>query len=201
MADPDPIPTPTPTDTDRLATLRADLAAERVAHNAEKGKISKLETELAAAKAEVEAKVTTEVGKVTGKLTKMQERVVVAELKAKATELQLLDPDLILHPLLDRTKITIDDEGVVSGVEEAFTALKAKKPEWFKKELTAEEKAKLEKDAKDAADAAALLARRTGGAAPGNAGGAPAETNVAKMTPVEYAAHKANLRRNLRVAS
>ena len=143
MADPEPAPTSTPTDTDRLATLRADLAAERVAHNAEKGKISKLETELAAAKAEVEAKVTTEVGKVTGKLTKMQERVVVAELKAKATELQLLDPDLILHPLLDRTKITIDDEGVVSGVEEAFTALKAKKPEWFKKEFDSGRKSQI----------------------------------------------------------
>jgi hypothetical protein len=42
---------------------------------------------------------------------------------------------LDLLPLVDRSGIKLDAEGNVTGVAEAFAAMKEKKPEWFKAQV------------------------------------------------------------------
>jgi hypothetical protein len=180
------------------ATLRAELAAERL----DKGKLERQAQadrerhaqELATAKAEVEAKVKAATEPLTAQQVKFQNRLIDAELRGVAAEMGLMDPDLLLHPLLDRSGIKIDDDGNVTGTKEAFEALKTKKPEWFK-----------------AADGGTGTGtggtgtggakKVTGGATPPEGGGGGAKpVDVTKMDKKAYEEYKRNLLRGLRTA-
>lgn len=63
---------------------------------------------------------------------KIKQRAADAELRAAAASMGIVDTDLI--PLIDRSTITVDDEGNVTGAAEAVTAFKAKKPEFFRQQ-------------------------------------------------------------------
>lgn len=196
MADPDPQqpPTPQPAPAPQPAPephrrteadLRAELAAERVSkadmQRTLEARATKAEADLVEARTTGEAKTTTAVDAVTAKLTKMQSRLVEAELKAGAATVGLKDPDLLLHPLLDRTLIKITEDGEVSGVTEAFDTLKVKKPEWF-----------------GTATPPPVVPRPATGApapAPGPSLGA---TNVRELSKEDYAERKRALRTQLR---
>jgi hypothetical protein len=178
-----PAPPPAEPPRSREADLRAELAAERVSKRDLETRLTEIQTRHTKLEGDLPAKIEAEVTKVTAKLTKMQGRIIDAELRATGTEFGIQDPDLLLHPLLDRTGIKVDDEGVVTGIKEAFEALKTKKPDWFKP-LTAPVPA---------------TPPRTGAPTPPNPGGTPpAPTSVDKLTPEQYREHKANLRRQLR---
>ena len=60
------------------------------------------------------------------------ERLVRAEVISLATDMGLVDADAALA-LMDRTDVTVKDDGTVDGVKEALEALVAAKP-WLKKE-------------------------------------------------------------------
>jgi len=184
----------------RVADLRAELAAERVARKDVADKLVVAQTELASHKTEVDSKVQTEVGKVTAKLTKLQEKLINAELRAKAKELGLKDVDLLLHPLLDRTKIKLGDDDEVTGIKEAFDDLKVKKPEWFETTATS---AGTSGATGGTGGGTTTPPVKTGAAAPpaaGGTGGASA-IDVRKMTPEQYTAHKKALMRDLRTTA
>lgn len=185
---PTPTPiTPAPAPARRESELVAELAAERVSkadiQRTLEARATRAESDLAAANLAAEGKVTTEVGKVTEKLTKLQLRLVDAELKAGAAAAGLRDQDLLLHPLLDRTKVMLSEDGTVTGIEAAFADLKTKKPEWF-----------------GTGPATPTSARPpTGGPAPAPGTTTPPVTNVREFkTPAEYNAFKQDLRRQLR---
>lgn len=172
--------------------MRAELAAERVsaAHQQRtlEARAAKAEADLAAANTAAEGRVTTEVTKVTEKLTKMQQRLMDAELKAGASAAGLRDPDLLLHPLLDRTKIILGEDGEVTGVAEAFADLKTKKPEWFG-------------TVAPPPGTPPPPARSTGGPAPQPGSANPPPTNVKEFkTKGEYEAHKKDFLKGLRSA-
>lgn len=59
------------------------------------------------------------------------ERLILAEVKALAAEMGLVDADAALA-LMDRSKIAVKDDGTVEGAKEALEALVAAKP-WLKK--------------------------------------------------------------------
>lgn len=178
----------------------AELAAERVGSRRLAEELAQtkrtLEETTAGAEAKTRTTVETEVGKVGAKLTKMQQRLVDAEVRGKANELGLADPDLLMHPLLDRTKIVVDDEGNVSGVAEAFEALKTKKPDWFKKPAAASGGT----GGGSGATAGATTTTTTGGATPGQAAGGTSGASVKGMTDEQYRSFKSDLFRNLRAA-
>ena len=60
------------------------------------------------------------------------ERLVRAEVISLATDMGLIDADAALA-LMDRTDVTVKDDGTVDGVKEALEALVVAKP-WLKKE-------------------------------------------------------------------
>ncbi len=176
---------------DREANLRAELAAERVAKNALQGTIASLTGEINTLKETIPATVTAEVGKVTAKLTQLQERLVGAEIKAAAAGAGLVDMDLL--PLLDKTGIKLDDNNNVVGVTEAFEALKGKKPEWFKPAATATTTTTQTTGAVRSTGAAAPPAVITAGASGG--------VNIGAMSKAEYATYKANLLKGMRTGA
>ncbi len=165
------------------AELMAELAAERVSKRDLEARTTQLQEELGRVRTEAEKKTQTEVAAATEKLSRMQKRVVDAELRGKAAESGLADLDLLAHPLLDRSKIVVDEEGNVSGIAEAFEELKSKKPEWFKKPGTPQTQA----------------APVTTGAPTPNPASAPSTADVNAMTPEEYRKFRADFMRKLRV--
>ena len=174
-----------PVQNDKISTLRADLAALRLSRDDIARQKDDLAAKLAEAEAAVPGKIQAEVSKVQTKAAKLEEKLIAAELRSLAAEMQLADPDLLMHPLLDRSGIKITDDLEVTGVKEAFEALKAKKPEWFKPAATT---------------TTATPARTTGAPAPTGQGTNPGPTDVTRMTKQEYEAWKLDQRRRLRTA-
>jgi hypothetical protein len=185
---PTPAPAPAPEPRQREADLRAELAAERVAHRGTTEKVTALTADLEKVRGEIETKVKAAEDKILPKLTKLQKKLVESELKVQAASLDLQDPDLILHPLLDRSAIQVSDEGEVSGVKEALEKLKTAKPEWFKKPAAA-------------AATTTTTTATTGGAAPSPSSSAPTITNVKDMTKEQYDAFRKEQLRRIRQAS
>lgn len=58
---------------------------------------------------------------------KANARLIQAEVKMQAVSLQIIDPDAA-YALMDRSRVQIGDDGVVSGVKEALEALAKDKP-------------------------------------------------------------------------
>lgn len=66
---------------------------------------------------------------------KANQRIINAEVKVLANEMQFIDPS-DAKVFLDRTAIEVDDEGNVTGIKEALEALKAAKPHLIKQSTT-----------------------------------------------------------------
>lgn len=68
--------------------------------------------------------------------TKTRQRVITAEAKALAAELQFAKPDKAIR-LIDLDKVQIDEDGTVSGLKEQFDALAKEMPELLISKKTA----------------------------------------------------------------
>jgi hypothetical protein len=189
------------TEHQRVADLRAELAAERVSKRDLETKISNAQREYETFKTEAEAQRTKAVETESGKGAKLRTKLIDAELRGKAAELGVADPDLLLHPLLDRTGIKVDDEGNVTGVAEALEGLKTKKPEWFKQTTTTTTTGVTTTAGGATATTAGggATTTTTGAAAPAG-GGATAVVHVSKMNKQQYEVFKAEQRKKLRAA-
>lgn len=178
------------------ADLRAEAAGYRIEARKAAEELEKTKKELEETRTGADKRVQEEVGKLTQRVTKMQQRVMDSELKSMAVAAGLEDLDLL--PLIDKSSIKIDDDGNVTGVQEAIDAFKTKKPNYFK---TAGSGAGA--DGKKGADAANANTNGAGNEAQRRATGdskAPppgkdTPTNVKEMTDEQYAAwKKTNLR-------
>jgi hypothetical protein len=171
--------------------LRARLAAERIERekvdrelaNA-KAHATKLETDHAAA-LETAKREATEAS--AARLQKMNQRILDSEVRTAAAEAGLVDLDLL--PLLSREKITVDEDGNVSGVKEALEELKGKKPDWFRAQPAQQNQTGGQQTQNGG--------RTTGNAAP-PPGSVPPATNVRDMSAADYADYKKNVLRGLR---
>lgn len=90
-----------------------------------------IKTVLSNAKAERDKKIP---AAAQAEIDKQQQRVnnllITAELKAKGAEMGLVDTDTAML-LLDKEKVKVEDNGTVTGVEDALKALKEAKPYLF----------------------------------------------------------------------
>ena len=91
--------------------MRAALKALREREEAEKSELERLRE--AAQKAEAERQAA---------LAAANERLIRAEVKAVAADLGIVDPDAA-YALMDRSGVTVDDDGQVQGVKAALEAL------------------------------------------------------------------------------
>lgn len=186
---PPPAPAPTPVahrnPEDAVAELRAENAHHRIAARTAKEEAESLRQEVENVKAQTQAQIDAARAPLQQKVEKINQRILDTELRSSALQAGLADIDLL--PLLDRSKVTVDDDGNVTGVAEAVADFKKRKPEYF-----------------------------TGGAG-GNRGGQPdntrrqspprndppppadnpPKTNVRDMNPDEYRRHMAGLGRRL----
>lgn len=96
--------------------MRAALKALREREEAEKSELERLRE--AAQKAEAERQAA---------LAAANERLIRAEVKAVAADLGIVDPDAA-YALMDRSGVTVDDDGQVQGVKAALEALAKSKP-------------------------------------------------------------------------
>lgn len=188
-----------------VTELRAEAAAQRVARQQAQERADNLARDLDAAKADVPRLIAEEAAKHTPKITKLHGTLINSELKASAVAAGMTDLDLLGLPVLDRSKIKVDDDGNVTGVEEALAAFKTKKPEYFKGASTV---------AGAAAGGSTVAGASGGSTVAGGAGGAARPTttgssanpppataagavDVKSMTKEQYAAHKTAMRRRL----
>lgn len=185
--------------------LNAEAAAQRVGRQRAEEAHETTRAELERTKATIPTLVAEEAAKHTPKITKLQGTLINAELKAAAIGAGLADLDLLHLPALDRTKIKVDEDGNVTGVEEALTEFKTKKPEYFKAASTVAGGGGSTVAAGGAGAGGSTVAGAnnnrptvTGsGANPQPAGGGAQPTNVRDMNKEQYAAHMAGMRRRL----
>lgn len=111
--------------------LRAEAAERRVEANQATKRAEEAERKLAETETSIPVKIKEATAPFETRLTKLQSRTLDAEIKVAAQAAGIVDLDLI--PLLDKTNIKIDDDGNVTGVTEAITDLKTKKPAFFGK--------------------------------------------------------------------
>lgn len=154
MAEPIPAPVPTPapnnapTPAPAAAPKAEDIAAalltaletrqqrtERSVAKSFSEQYGLSETEisdiLARAKAEKEAKIPEAAqAEITKQLERANGLLIAADVRAKGAALGLVDADTALL-LLDKSKIKVDDKGVVTGTEDALKALQASKAYLF----------------------------------------------------------------------
>ena len=108
---------------------RAEAAAQRVAKKAAEEAAERLKVDLEKARAETESRIKETEANYATKLQKQQERIKTSELRAAAVASGLRDLDLL--PLIKTDGISIDDDGNVTGIEEAIKAFKESKPIYF----------------------------------------------------------------------
>lgn len=154
MAEPIPAPVPTPapnnapTPAPAAAPKAEDIAAalltaletrqqrtERSVAKSFSEQYGLSETEisdiLARAKAEKEAKIPEAAqAEITKQLERANGLLIAADVRAKGAALGLVDADTALL-LLDKSKIKVDDKGIVTGTEEALKDLQASKAYLF----------------------------------------------------------------------
>ena len=153
---PEPIPAPVPTPTPNNAPTPAPAAAPK-AEDIAAALLTALETRqqrtersvaksfseqyglseteisdiLARAKAEKEAKIPEAAqAEITKQLERANGLLIAADVRAKGAALGLVDADTALL-LLDKSKIKVDDKGVVTGTEDALKDLQASKAYLF----------------------------------------------------------------------
>jgi hypothetical protein len=166
-----------------LAEVRAEAAVRRIGKREAESRATALQNELATIRADADRREQTARTEGEARTNKVKQRALDAEIRAAAVTAGLRDPDLL--PLIDRTGVTIDDDGNVAGVEAAITAFKTKKPEYFQATLPARANERIDV--------------RTGSPAPPapppGLGGNSAPTDVRKMPAADYkAARRAALR-------
>jgi hypothetical protein len=183
--------------------LRAEAASYRV--NARQAAEARDAAERAAAEAHERAQQTvqTQVQPLQQRLTRLQDRAVMSELRAIAIAEGIEDLDFV--PLIDRSKITIDDDGNITGVTEAVAAQKAAKPKWYKSAQQATPPTPTTQTTPTAAGAQpaapAAPARPSGsGARPAEAGD-PTSTRVTTLSKAEYNSAKNDILRSLKAGN
>jgi hypothetical protein len=134
---PTPARAPGQSDTERaqqlegiLAEVRAEAAHRRIGKREAESRAAALQNELTSIRTEADRRESAARAEGNTRAEKIKARAVEAEIKAAAVAEGLQDVDLL--PLLDRTGVTCDDDGNVSGVAEAVAAFKAKKPDYFR---------------------------------------------------------------------
>lgn len=136
-APPPPSPPPAPIATQaphrdpesEKAELRAEAASYRISARDAKAEADRLRAEVDSVKAQTQAQIDAAKAPLQQKVEKVNQRILDTELRSSAIQAGLADMDLL--PLLDRSKITVDDDGNVTGVAEAVAEFKKKKPEYF----------------------------------------------------------------------
>lgn len=198
QADPPPPPADNGSRRQTESELRAEAAANRVARQQAEEAAERTRRELAAAQAAADQRVQDEAAKYTPKITKLQGTLVNAELKAAAAAAGLVDMDLLHLPALDRTKISVDEDGNVTGVQEALDAFKAAKPDYFRVPAAGGTSGGGTGGAGGTpAPGGQPAPRQTGsGANPQPAGGNPV-VDVTKMSKAEYADYRRGMARRL----
>lgn len=119
----------------QIADLRAEAAAYRVEgkKSAEAAEAARKDAEKARKDAEKAVEEAKKVGNDTSE--RFRKRAIDAEVKAQAVASGLEDADLL--PLIRQNfggEIKMDDEGNITGIDEAIKLAKEKKPSWFKPE-------------------------------------------------------------------
>ena len=120
---------PPPVQSDRIEDVRAEAASYRIKARDEAAARVAAEARATQIQQEADQRVRDAEARAGTTTNKIKERTRDAELRAAATAAGIRDPDLI--PLIDKSTITIDDEGNVTGAAEAVAAFKTKKPEFF----------------------------------------------------------------------
>lgn len=127
-APPPPAP-PAPRIGDTIEDVRAEAAARRIEARNEREARERAEQAVTTARAEADQRVA-EANRIAQQTTQVfKDRTRDAELRAAAIGEGLVDADLL--PLIDKSKITVGDDGTVSGIVEAVAEFKAKKPSYF----------------------------------------------------------------------
>lgn len=101
---------------DTVEAMQAALKAVKDKSEADKTELQKAQDAVAKAKADQTATLQT-----------ANQRLIKAEVTLKVAELGLVDADAA-YALMDRTHVSVADDGKVSGVDEALKALLAAKP-------------------------------------------------------------------------
>jgi hypothetical protein len=209
QADPPPPPAEGGSRRPTEAELRAEAAANRVARQQAEEAGERTRQQLTEAQAAADRRVQEEAAKYTPKITKLQGTLVNAELRAAAAAEGLVDMDLLHLPALDRSKITVDDDGNVTGVAEALAAFKSAKPNYFRAAGGAAASGTAAGGAAGGAAAgtgAAAGGAATGGAQQSRSTGSPTTpppdgtntpVDVTKMTKAEYADYRRGMQRRL----
>lgn len=132
-APPPPAPAPTAAPhrdpESQVAELRAEAAHHRITARQERERAEAATQQLEELRTSNAAAVEAARQPLQQKIEKANQRILTTELRSAAVQAGLTDLDLI--PLLDRSKVTVDDEGVVTGITEAIDAFKKAKPEYF----------------------------------------------------------------------
>lgn len=165
----------------RIEDVRAEAAGYRIEARTERERREAAEANSARIQSEADARVRAAEQQGATVATKIKERTADAELRAQATAAGLADLELL--PLIDRSKITVDDDGNVTGATEAIAEFKTKKPNYFQQVTVV-----------------VPPVPRTGFAAPPITPGAPPPTppSVRTADPAAYGASKAAALRNLK---
>lgn len=111
------------------------------------------------------------------RIEKVRTRAINAELRAAAIAAGIMDLDLV--SLVDKSKIKVDDDDNIVGVDEAIAALKASKPKFF--EAEPEPKKKVTGDPTPAPKKDVVV-------------------DISKLSKEDYAKRKSELRSRLRSA-
>lgn len=189
------------------AELRAEAAAYRIEMRKAQEALAEMTKEREAALASVEAKVAEKAKEFEPRLTRLQQRLLQAELKTHAVAAGIEDLDVL--PLLEGVtglRVTLDDAGDVVGAEAAIAKFKELKPGFFKSagagNGSAARPAAADGDNPATGNGAAQPPRRpTGsGAAPQPAAGDQIP-DAKKMTPEQYNAFKRDRMRALRTVA
>lgn len=99
-----------------VEAMQAALKAAREKAETEKTELQKAQEAAAKAKADKDAA-----------LAAANQRLIKAEVTLKSAELGIVDPDAA-YALMDRSGVTVGDDGKVSGIDEALKALLTAKP-------------------------------------------------------------------------
>jgi hypothetical protein len=165
-----------------IADARADAAANRISARNATEQVQAAQAQIEQIRQETDRRIAEATTPLTQRQTKLLERLSMTELKAEAAKAGLVDMDLL--PLIDRSKISVTDDGEVTGVAEAVAQFKQSKPSYFQAATTGQ-------PAPASPPAPQPLPRATGATTPPpNPTQTPPSTDVRGMNRADYAAFK-----------
>jgi len=112
------------------ADLRVEAAQRRVSERTATERLTANEAEMTRLRTEVTQRETQAREGGLALSNKLKNKTIDAELRAAAATAGLTDFDLL--PLVNRSGVTVDDDGNVAGVQAAIDDFKTRKPEYFR---------------------------------------------------------------------